>query len=163
MEYSNIGFWNTQIGAWADFKSFYESGSALRGPRNLKNGTWADFKSFSPISSSVAKFAIKTYLGRGARPYYIDLSKFQPNLSDQSFIFQLSVRKLDFSARSGFWEFQGGGRRRRRRRLMTTGSLARCLPLTHPGVTYPVRGYPSLRFLICFLLGEAAGRRRRSF
>ena len=34
---------------------------------------------------------------------------------------------------------------RRRRRLKTTGSLARCLPLTHPGVTYPVRGYPSLR------------------
>ena len=41
--------------------------------------------------------------------------------------------------------FQVGRRRRRRRRLMTTGSLARCLPLTHPGVTYPVRGYPSLR------------------
>ena len=39
--------------------------------------------------------------------------------------------------------FQVG--RRRRRRLMTTGSLARSLPLTHPGVTYPVRGYPSLR------------------
>ena len=30
---------------------------------------------------------------------------------------------------------------RRRRRLKTRGSLARCLPLTHPGVTYPVQGY----------------------
>ena len=39
---------------------------------------------------------------------------------------------------------QTGGRRRRRR-LKTTGSLARSLPLTHPGITYPVRGYPSLR------------------
>ena len=61
---------------------------------------------FGPISSSVAKFAIKTYLGRRARPYYIDPSKFQPKLPNQSFIFQFSVRKLDFSARSGFREFQ---------------------------------------------------------
>ena len=90
----------------ADFKSLYESGSALRGLRNLKNGTWADFKSFSPIASSVAEFAIKTYSGRRARPYYIDPSKFQPKLSDQSFIFQFSVRKLDFLARSRFREFQ---------------------------------------------------------
>ena len=93
----------------ADFKSPYESGSDLRGPRNLKNGTWADFKSFSPISSSVAKFAIKTYLGRRARHYYIDPSKFQPKLPNQSFISQFSVRKLDFSARSRFREFQAGG------------------------------------------------------
>ena len=48
-----------------------------------------------------------------------------------------------YSSRISGW-FQVG-RRRRRQRLMTTGSLARCLPLTHPGVKYPVRGYPSLR------------------
>ena len=45
MEYSNIGFWNIQIGAWAVLKSLYEPGGALWGPRNLKNDTWADFKS----------------------------------------------------------------------------------------------------------------------
>ena len=59
-----------------------------------------------PISSSVKKFTIKTYPGRRARPYYIDPSKFQPKLPNQSFIFQFSVRKLDFPARSGFREFQ---------------------------------------------------------
>ena len=34
------------------------------------------------------------------------------------------------------------GRRRRRRRLKTTCSLARCLPLTHPGVKISRSGIP---------------------
>ena len=34
---------NECVATWADFKSLYEPGSALRGPRNLKNGTWAIF------------------------------------------------------------------------------------------------------------------------
>ena len=55
------------------------------------------------------------------------------------------------------WFQVGRRRRRRRRRLMTTGSLARCLPLTHPGVTYPVRGYPSLRCYSWVREGQAPG------
>ena len=40
-------------GTWADFKSLYEPGSTLRGPRNLKNGTWADFKSLYEPGSAL--------------------------------------------------------------------------------------------------------------
>ena len=57
-----------------------------------------------------------------------------------------------------------GGRRRRRRRLKTTGSLARSLPLTHPGVKYPVRGYPSLRYMLLLGAGgEGQGLGRPEF
>ena len=44
---------NLKNGTWADFKSLYESGSALRWPRNLKIGTWADFKSLYESGSAL--------------------------------------------------------------------------------------------------------------
>ena len=56
-----------------------------------------------------------------------------------------------------------GRRRRRRRRLKTTGSLARSLPLTHPGVKYPVRGYPSLRCCTFSFAGRVARKQTVAF
>ena len=131
-------------GTWADFKSLYESGRRPPGAQEFEKWHLGEF--FSTTCRQRAgdhdseKLSILMFLAHNMAIWSVPREP-QRNSTHISIVF---CPKRSYQVR--FAKIFHFGRRRRRRRLRTTGSLARCLPLTHPGVKYPVRGYPSLRF-----------------